>query len=358
MLNSLVLLMLISWWESYLQNDFGARTVGSGGTSVSETNGLESIHWNPGGLTQMDSPVISVECQFTDGEMYWSGITCSDSQRVLFETTEFLPSFVGVGLPIRKNRFLCISLSIPYKKRETGGWSEETTTEEPSGTGRYFRGVVTKRFYALNTALAWMWGRKLSVGVNLAWLLERHRVSIQYRGSDTDNCDYLLSKQIGIEPGIGLQYKVDKSLTVGAVLKKGLVSAHCKEETLPLLGSLGFGCRLHRQLFLSFSSEFINWSGVTHRFDGTLDAPDYLRNVSRSHLGIEYKLSSVALRIGCYGDPYPSDVRAKDQVFLTGGIGFEIASVRLDFAVASSRLIKSGEREEDIFLLSLTYEKP
>jgi len=364
-------------WSSYFQNDFGARTIGLGGTLPTGITELESIHLNPAGLTQIDNLLVSIGCKLTEGEVYFP----SDPDKILFKTSEFLPTFTCVAFPIRKNYFLCISLSIPYKKRVAPDWTEETTPDSPEGTGRDFRIIDTKRFYALNTSLAWKLKKKLSVGIGLSWLLEQYTSCLQFRNNNIDNLDWKQSQQIGVEPILGLLYEINNSFTMGTSLRKGFVRGHYKltyiegesendtvyfteqirempeEETLPMIVSSGFGYKVSRRLLLNFSLEFIGWSGVSHKLNGKSDNPDYLKDVFRLHCGGEYKLSTTAFRVGFYTDPYPFKTEAKrDQVFLTAGLGFEFKSITLDLAATSSRLIVPSEKRENNYLLSLTYK--
>ncbi|MCK4329341.1 outer membrane protein transport protein [candidate division WOR-3 bacterium] len=377
MFNSLVILILISSWNSYFLNDSGARTMGLGGGLMPAINELESTSFNPAGLTQIDNLLVSIGCKLTDGEVYF----WSEPDRILFKTSEFLPTFVGVAFPIRENSNLCISLSIPYKKRQTSDWFKETTPIHPEGTGRYYRIIESKRFYALNTSFAWKLKENLSVGIGLSWLLEQYRSSLQFRNNNTYNHDWIQSQQMGIEMILGLLYEINNSFKVGTSLRKGFVRGHYnqtymkaksenklinftkqtsempEEETLPLMVSLGLGYQVSRRLLLNFSLEFIGWSGVSHKLNGKPDIPDYLKDVLRLHYSAEYKLSTIALRIGLYTDPYLFEADAKrDQVFLTAGLGFEFKSIILDLAATSSRLIVPSEKRENNYLLSLTYK--
>ena len=372
MFNCLVILIFMSAWEYYLQNDYGARTMGSGGVIPTEVVELENIPFNPAGLTGLNNLLFSIGCQRKDGEVY----SFFDSDEVIYETSEFLPSYIGVAFPFGKNYALSFSLSIPYKKRDADFWMEETTPEHPEGTGRYMRVIWAKRFYAINTSAAWMVNERLSIGMNLAWLLENYRCSIEYKDSEADNVSWLWSEQMGIEPSIGIQYEVNSFFTIVTNIRKGFVKGHydqsvmdyetnhlivietTEEETLPLIFSFGFCAKASNKIFINFSGEFINWEGVTYKYDGDSDNPDYLRNVIRGHMGIEFRLSSAAYRIGLYTDPCPLNTLVKrDQVFLTAGAGYEFGPVRFDLAVTSSRLTNPVEKKETNIFFSTTYTR-
>ncbi|MCK4527172.1 hypothetical protein KAW18_07350 [candidate division WOR-3 bacterium] len=377
MFNCLVILIFMSAWESYLQNDYGARTMGAGGVIPTEVVELENIPFNPAGLTGLNNLLFSIGCQRKDGEVYFFSIfSIFESDYILYETSEFLPSYIGVAFPFGKNYALSFSASIPYKKRETSSWWEETTVEHPEGTGRYLRLVETKRFYAINTSAAWMVNERLSIGMNLAWLLENYRFAIEYKENKADNESRLCSEQFGIEPSIGIQYEVDSFFTIVTNIRKGFVKGHydqsvmdyetnhlivietTEEETLPLIFSFGFCAKASNKIFINFSGEFINWEGVTYKYDGDSDNPDYLRNVIRGHMGIEFRLSSAAYRIGLYTDPCPLNTLVKrDQVFLTAGAGYEFGPVRFDLAVTSSRLTNPVEKKETNIFFSTTYTR-
>ncbi len=375
MINPLFILLSISAWEYCWQNDYGARTMGAGGAIPTEIVELENANLNPAGLTGLNNLLFSIGCQKKDGVVY----SFFEPEEVIYETSEFLPSYVGVAFPFGENYALSFSLSIPYKKRETSSWWEETTVEHPEGTGRYLRLVETKRFYAINTSAAWMMNERLSIGMNLAWLLENYRFAIEYKDSKADNDDRLCSEQFGIEPTLGIQYEVDSFFTIVTNIRKGFVKGHYnryhieydtnhlivektgeipEEETLPLIFSFGFGAKASNKIFINFSGEFIGWEGVTYKYDGDSDNPDFLRNVIRRHMGIEFRLSSAAYRIGLYTDPCPLNTLVKrDQVFLTAGAGYEFGHLRFDLAVTSSRLISPQEKEGSNLFLSMTYKR-
>ena len=364
MFNSLLLLFFLSTWQYYTQNDFGSRAMGFGGTIPSEIIVPEDASLNPAALAYLNNAIISMSVQGDQGEVY-------SGNKVAFETSEILPSYVGVAFPVKGKYGFSLSVSIPYNEYESTQWIEETTIQHPEGTGRFYRFIWLKRFYAFNTTMAFTIKKKLSIGINLAWLFENSRQAVKYSSGDSLNYDISLSEQFGIEPTIGIEYKINELSAVILNIKKGFTKGHYnaynisedkieipEEETLPLSLSFGFSARLTRNIVINNSMDYINWERVTYKYNGESNNPDYLRDVFRSHFGLEYRLSTASYRIGIYEDPSSLNTSVKrDQIFLTAGAMYYFGNFSINIALTTSRLIKSQEKKEDNIYLSLIYGK-
>lgn len=352
-MNLLVILIIgTAYWTPYFQNDFGTRAMGMGGVyTVVQSN---AVCWNPAGMVDDKKFSISVENKIVDGEAYGN-----NPEDTLLYISEILPSFIGFTCRI-KGVNIGISGAIPYENHQVAKWEEETTTEHPEGTGIYRRTTYNNRFYALNTAIGYAVNRKLSAGLNTAWMLKNYRYGVEY--SDSEKTDELLQSEKGVEFTLGLQYSFNQFVKMGVVAKKGNLTGYENtkvytmnpdetihrsteknriQETLPLVVSVGCLFNPIPGLYLAYDVSYLNWKSVSFKYEDSSDTLDYLRDVTKCHMGAEYSIiKNVALRIGVYSDPSQFITElGREQFFLTGGIGLQYRDLSLDVAVASSRII-------------------
>lgn len=111
------------------------------------TEKIEDASLNPAALAYLNNAIISMSVQGDQGEVY-------SGNKVAFETSEISPSYVGVAFPVKGKYGFSLSVSIPYNEYESTQWIEETTIQHPEGTGRFYRFIWLKRFYAFNTTMA------------------------------------------------------------------------------------------------------------------------------------------------------------------------------------------------------------
>lgn len=97
----------------FLKVEVGARALAMGGCFGALANDASALYWNPAGIAQLN------DFELTLTHTRWiAGIT---------------NGFVGIALPLDKNNIFGLSF-----KYQTMGEMEQTTIEQPQGTGLYF----------------------------------------------------------------------------------------------------------------------------------------------------------------------------------------------------------------------------
>jgi hypothetical protein len=374
----LFLSLFIFSYGYYYQNDMGGYSLGMGGVPLGLSNRIECGLYNPAAFAGTDKLNIFTGYKLTRGEMSYVAAP-SDTLRVNYN----FPDYLGTVFPFGKDLFFSISISVPYRSIIKD--VEIFTVVDPSEPSGYraipVEDIQSERFYFLNTVLGKVINSRFSVGVNMAVFWKRSRWAIPTTGDTVavlDDIATITMDKYGIEPCLGVQYKASDLLSFGFLIKKGFGEAYKQAynnvpfygdtvmpiesgESLPLMIGFGTGINLKEKVYLNLSAEYICWTLAYDR--GWLDSDSY-RNVVRLHLGGEYRLNEfVSVSAGFYTDPSPVkfvppyDAGSQDQIFLTGGVGFDFGRVALNLSAASSALIKMDPalKEETHLNLSLNY---
>jgi hypothetical protein len=360
----------------YYQNDLGGSSLGMGGVPVGLSNSVECGLYNPAAFASAEKLNFFAGYKLTRGERV-SVVMIGDTSRLDYA----FPDYLGITFPFGKDFFMSLSLSVPYMFAE----QEElmftiVDSSFPAGfTEALMESIEKERFYSLNPTVGKIIKGKASVGLSLAlfWKRSSDSFSNDIEGYEAD----VTLDKFGIEPCLGLQYKVNEYISVGGLVKKGFVKAYKEryymngpllpvldtvtssdeDEGLPLVLGFGTGINLKDKMFLNLSIEYFLWELAY--YEDYLDSDDY-RNVLRLHLGGQYKFNNfLSLSTGFYTEPSPININLSfnvdsyDQMFLTGGLGLDFGRVALNLSAASSALIKRDPslREENHFNLSVSY---
>jgi long-subunit fatty acid transport protein len=229
------------------------------------------------------------------------------------------------------------------------------------------------RFYAFNPIISYKIKENLSVGLNFAILAKKYDVYSYYNTPDDPIYAERHGLYFGIEPNLGIQYKLNEVFRIDAAIKKGFVQGkenwtnkeysideeYSIKEILPLIASLGTQINITPQLTINNAAEFFHWKGESFYVDGEKEeASHHGENVFRINMGGEYKIKSkYALRLGI-SDFFSSfsNIIGRDQIFLMGGIGVDFGKLKVNFAVSNNSLISNGYEETNNFHLSIAYQ--
>jgi len=357
-----------------LQNDFGAITAGLGGASLCFNGEIEHSSYNPATIVNITKLNYSIGFQYTKGELY---------SRILGDTTpwftesEVMPYLLGFAFPLNEFFSTGITTTIPYRMEHISDWMEERTSQHPTGTGKYFRYIESKRVHSINGIIGWKVNDNLSLGINLPFIYERYKLGFEYRDNSRDN-RITTGNLFGLEPCFGIKFSPKDYIVMGMSFKKGFLKGGYiatytnydsvvsyqvninEEETLPFTIYGGLIFQISRNLTLNSSVEFIRWSGIS--FSTEEDYNYYERydphDSWKLHYGIEYILNpTYTLRSGFYIDPYPyhADYSDWDQLFLTAGVGVFLRRFEINMSTVTSNLIDVNLKKETQIFFSLTY---
>lgn len=246
---------------AFLKLNGGVRAASMGDTFIAVADDTSAIYWNPAGLSQMKSFALS--------SMYANWLA-----GISYAT-------ISVARPFNKSTF---GLSLNYISI---GGIEETTLDQPAGTGRTFNPTD----YSLTASFARKLRPDLSLGINAKMLSE---------SIDTSN-----ATGYGID--LGLFWQTSDSLSLGFNAKN-------------VLGTLGNS---------SLSSNY--GVGISYRLPNLLLAADYNipnDNQSTINFGAEYNFKDILF--GRIGYNTKSEENAGGSLGL--GLGLKWSALQIDYA--------------------------
>jgi long-subunit fatty acid transport protein len=376
----ITVIILISQWEDYLPNSFGALSPSLGGSPIAFYGSVEYGTYNPSALTGIDRFSASIDYHFVSGEGYFL-------KSYKYSTSENFLDFFGLALPLTKKFYFGFFFSVPYNLRRTYPW-EVVYTLPPQDDTTYYRFSSTNRFYSFSPSIGFRINEKFSVGLSLSGLIKVEKMIIEYSRED-ENDDFNNKYNYGIEPCLGMQYR-EESFSLGFIIKKGYTKAHHRNfriytdgetkdttesveggESTPLILSGGISKCFADKFTLNFSVDYLGWKRMTYEpNDSTSYIPDNVKDMLSVHVGGEYRLNkNIALRMGAYNLPYTiipylySDldnvwgIGDKDQLFLTFGISIIKEPISFNFSFATSELLakENSALKENQFSTSITF---
>ncbi|TCK03331.1 OmpP1/FadL family transporter [Phorcysia thermohydrogeniphila] len=315
----------------------GAKATALGGAFSAYADDPFAVYYNPAGLTQIDSPTISIGGELLNPTLKVHNFKATDGNGVKVEPYDisfkdtsdnlFVPH-VGYATPLFKNVYFGIAAYIPYGLHIK--WNSNTAENPAAYNGfesYYLRGVVTP-------TVAVRLSEKLSVGFGISFgrsdagtqrriyaptIPSLHNRIIKGELSD----DFNISFNVGIlyKPydnlSFGLTYRSRTQTDFeGTVEVVGVDKVHATTEIdHPEQLQAGVMYRPNKRLTLTADVVWTNWSiidGYTVRFDRELLGekeevfPRNWKDTRQVRIGIEYKLSEiVTLRGGYFYDPSP-----------------------------------------------------
>jgi len=339
--------------QYYYINDFANPIIASGN--------IENACWNPTAINGVESLSFAGSAVYTNGNF----ITIL-GEDYKYKTSEFLPELLGVAFPLKEKFSLGLLFSVPYKDSYNSPWLPVMPEDSVSSS-------LKLRFYAFNPIISYKIKENLSVGLNFAILAKKYDVYSYYNTPDDPIYAERHGLYFGIEPNLGIQYKLNEVFRIDAAIKKGFVQGkenwtnkeysideeYSIKEILPLIASLGTQINITPQLTINNAAEFFHWKGESFYVDGEKEeASHHGENVFRINMGGEYKIKSkYALRLGI-SDFFSSfsNIIGRDQIFLMGGIGVDFGKLKVNFAVSNNSLISNGYEETNNFHLSIAYQ--
>jgi hypothetical protein len=283
---------------NFLKIGVGSRATAMGGAFVAMTDDASATFWNPGGLALLDK------------------------NEAMFQSTNWIADtdlyFLAVAIPLGDlGTFGATIYSF------SSGDMEETTIEQPDGTGRLF----SASDFSMGLTYARTFTEQFSVGFTIKYIsesLSRESASaIAFDIGSVFKTDILNGMRIGLAlTNLGGTMKLEgPDLNVTHDLAAGLptnrfvdASLGTQEWQLPLLFRIGLGTYIIKNENTSLS--------VEAAFN---DSRDY---ATRYNVGSEFMIAivgeqKVALRIGYLGN--------YDEADLTAGIGLLVALAGFDF---------------------------
>lgn len=205
---------------SFLKIPVGARAVGMGGAYTAAANDINSLFWNPAGLTGVRQKEMGV------------------THATLFAGTKF--NFIGYAQPVKGK----IPLHPPLVKGEREGFvfgAGVLYLSQGSIEGRSADRTQTADFSASDLAIALGISRKISQRSNIGGSLKMIRQSIGSESANGWAADFGVLTQT---PRIQLGFSI---LNMGPPMKLGQES-----YSLPLSAALGVTYRIRNGLLFSF----------------------------------------------------------------------------------------------------------
>jgi long-chain fatty acid transport protein len=315
----------------------GAKATALGGAFSAYADDPFAVYYNPAGLTQLTSPVVSLGGEYLNPSLKVHSFKAKDGNGVRVEPYNvsfkdssdnlFVPH-VGFATPLVNNVYFGIAAYVPYGLHIK--WNSDTSVNPAAYNGfesYYVRGVVTP-------TIAVKLNDKLSVGFGISFgrsdagtqrriyaptIPSLHNRIIKGELSD----DFNISFNVGIlyKPydnlSFGLTYRSRTQTDFeGTVEVVGVDKVHATTEIdHPEQLQAGVMYRPNKRLTLTADVVWTNWSIIdsyTVRFDRELLGekeevfPRNWKDTRQVRIGIEYKLNEiVTLRGGYFYDPSP-----------------------------------------------------
>lgn len=300
---------------NFLKIDVGSRASALGGAFVAMTNDASAAFWNPGGLVFVEK------------------------NEVMFQSTNW----------IADTKLYYMSLAVPFEDLGTIGASiysfdsgdmEETTVNQPDGTGRMF----SASDFSIGLSYARKFTEQFSVGFTVKYIsenLSREKASaFAFDIGSVFKTDILNGMRIGLAltnlgsamklegPDLNVRHDINTGLPTNKFVDATLAT---QEWQLPLLFRVGLGTYIIKNENLSLSAEAA--------FN---DSRDF---ATRYNIGSELIFNildgqSVALRIGYLGN--------YDEAGITAGAGFIFTlagfNFKFDYAYADMNRLDNVQR--------------
>lgn len=291
----------------------------------------------------------------------------------LLNTGGFSPSLTGFTISLNERINIGLSYSLPYKMEQHTDWMEETSSEEPYGTGRYYRGIECKKIHSINGGTGVNINDKLSLGLNLSFLIINYKEGTEWKDENEDITSRMF---YGVQPAVGFQYKINQDVTTGITIRKGYADGDYKEifeiqngdtigrfysedKTLPLFVSMGLNFQVNERLKILSSLDYTEWDGVSYQSSETVENPENADDVIRVHGGTEFKINKAfSTYLGVNFTPYQYGTAESDcdQIFISTGLGYNSKNIKTVLSISSSYILFPSLKKENKLYLTLTYE--
>jgi hypothetical protein len=300
---------------NFLKIDVGSRAASLGGAFVALANDASSTFWNPGGLVFVEK------------------------NEAMFQSTNWIANtklyYLSVAVPLEDLGTLGASV---YSLNS--GDMEETTVNQPDGTGRFFNASD----FALSLSYARSFTEQFSVGFTVKYITEslsREKASaFAFDIGSVFKTNILNGMRIGLAltnlggtmklegPDLNVRHDINTGLPTNKFVDASLGT---QEWQLPLLFRVGLGTYVIQNENTSLSVE----TAINDTRDFT----------TRYNVGSEFILNiveeqKVALRLGYLGN--------YDEGGLTAGAGFYITlggfNIKLDYAYADMNRLDNSQR--------------
>jgi long-subunit fatty acid transport protein len=371
----------------------GARAVGMGGAFIAIADDATAASWNPAGLTQLETPEISLvgDQAFKSEDFSSSSIAESNSSS---HTEELNLNYFSISYPfhfLNKNMVVSLNYQRLYDFNRSLNYQSETSIPPPvSLTNTQSRSYEQNGYLsALGLAYAVDITSAISLGVTFniwtgqlgwqnGWEENYSNHSVTTMGLTKNIEDSHITEKYsnfrGVNLNLGFLWKLNQSLTVGAVLKTPFSARIDHQYTddwiqrdgngnirnsshtsisddiklrMPLSYGVGFAWRFSDQFTIDLDVYRTDWSkyvltdGQGNKMSPINALPESMSDIkdtTQIRVGGEYlfvfpeKNMAIPLRVGFFYDPEPSQGEAKDFYGFSVGSGVAYKGFIFDVA--------------------------